>query len=80
LLTDKNRVESLLARTWKSRRIHPAKSLHFRLPKVEPLQDSQIIIKHQDPPQCILQDRHLVSLIFVFVYKINCFLMFHNKL
>jgi len=30
----KNRVESLLARTWKSRRAHPAKSFLFRVSKV----------------------------------------------
>jgi len=28
--------------------------------------NSQIIIGHQDPPQFILQDQHLASLIFVF--------------
>jgi len=30
--------------------------------------DSQLIIGHQDPSQCILQDRHLAFLIFVFDY------------
>jgi len=31
------------------------------------VKNSQIISRHQDPPQFILQDRYLASLIFVFV-------------
>jgi len=33
------------------------------------VKNSQIVIGHQNPPQFILQDRHLVSLILVFVYS-----------